>query len=101
MSVSRTARRSDVSDLNWNRFTTRRLCPRDSLMLCRLFLPRLLYLEKHLHFSVKLLIVCGVKGFMFSSLEKERIRILLIDEEVLVRDALKALIASWGFNVGE
>jgi DNA-binding NarL/FixJ family response regulator len=70
-------------------------------MLCRLFLPRLLYLEKHLHFSVKLLIVCGVKGFMFSSLEKERIRILLIEEEVLVRDALKALIASWGFNVGE
>jgi len=38
---------------------------------------------------------------MFSSLEKERIRILLIEEEVLVRDALKALIASWGFNVGE
>jgi len=38
---------------------------------------------------------------MFSSLEKERIRILLIEEEVLVRDALKALIGSWGFTVGE
>src|SRR5262245_53372382 len=38
---------------------------------------------------------------MFSSLKKERIRILLIEEQVLVRDALKALIASWGFTVGE
>jgi hypothetical protein len=40
----------------------RRLCPPDSLMLRTLFLPRLLYLEKHLHFSVNLLIVgVGVK----------------------------------------
>jgi two-component system nitrate/nitrite response regulator NarL len=38
---------------------------------------------------------------MFSSAEKEPVRILLIEEEVLVRDALKALLASWRLTVGE
>jgi len=37
---------------------------------------------------------------MFSS-DQGSIRILLIEEEVLVREALKALLASWGLNVGE
>jgi DNA-binding NarL/FixJ family response regulator len=37
---------------------------------------------------------------MFGS-EQESIRILLIEEEVLVREALKALLESWGLNVGE
>jgi DNA-binding NarL/FixJ family response regulator len=37
---------------------------------------------------------------MFGS-EQESIRILLIEEEVLVREALKALLASSGFYVGE
>src|SRR5262249_1407708 len=102
MSASRTARRSDVSDLNWNRFTTRRLCPRDCPMLCRLFMPRLPYPRETLTFFGELINrLWGEGAFMFSSLKKERIRILLIEEEVLVRDGLKALIASWGFNVGE
>jgi len=37
---------------------------------------------------------------MFSS-DQGSIRVLLIEEEVLVREALKALLASWGLNVGE
>jgi len=37
---------------------------------------------------------------MFSS-DQRSIRVLLIEEEVLVREALKALLASWGLNVGE
>src|SRR5262249_22329712 len=38
-------------------------------------------------------------GLMYSSEMQESIRILLIEEEVLVRDALKALLASWELNV--
>jgi|SRR5262245_21223658 len=37
---------------------------------------------------------------MFGS-EQESIRILLIEEEVLVREALKAILESWGLNGGE
>jgi DNA-binding NarL/FixJ family response regulator len=37
---------------------------------------------------------------MFGS-EQESIRILSIEEEVLVREALKALLESWGLNGGE
>src|SRR5262245_23445879 len=43
----------------------------------------------------------GTESPMINSPEQESIRILFIEEEPLVRDALKALLGSWEFNVAD